>query len=85
MISINLNDTAWVRLTPHGEKVWADYWARVSPPDMRSMRQGANGDGWSVFPVWSLMEVFGPELYHGADIPFEHNEVRIRPNRVAYE
>lgn len=82
MISINLNDVAWVRLTPHGERVWADYWAWIAPPSARSMRHHANDGGWIVLPMWSLMEAFG---YDWSDMPFENNEVRIQPKRVAYE
>jgi hypothetical protein len=73
MITINANDEVWVKLTPVGEQMWADYWWVTEPKGVpESIRKShTEWDGWVRFQLWELMQVFGKGMRNGVHVPFE--------------
>jgi hypothetical protein len=71
---ININDYTRVRLTSHGEKILK--------------KESGNGFNFNYstrtkileIELWSIMEIFGPHIYHGSDQCFESNEITIIEN-----
>lgn len=71
-VEFNINEYVWVKLTPHGEKIWrADRkqymdhlpdWATLPEPD---------ADGFHKFQLWALMNLFGEHCYNGGENCFE--------------
>jgi hypothetical protein len=79
MISINVNDNVWVKLTPAGEVLWAECWKRTSPEGVpKCIRKAqAEADGWIRFQLHELMFTFGEAMYNGnPELPFE-TEIRL--------
>lgn len=69
-MKINVNDKVRVKLTPHGEIILAMDEYATDKPDV---------DGWLEMPLWELMRVFGPVMFHGnPNLPFEGNEVKLK-------
>jgi len=79
MITINVNDNVWVKLTPAGEALWAEYWKATEPADVpKSIRKSqTEADGWIRFQLHELMQIFGKAMYNGnMHLPFE-TEIRL--------
>lgn len=88
-MTVNLNDYIAVRLTEHGEKVWADDWKdtiyKGTVPD-RVRNSATLPDGRVKFQLWYAMQLFGPLCYTGnSNLPFVGNEVEIRDPPTATE
>jgi len=66
---ININDYARVRLTSHGEKILGE----------GTEREYHYNEHTKVFEteLWTIMEIFGPHIWHGSEQCFEHNEITI--------
>ena len=74
MIDINVNDYVRVRLNDLGRKHHREdflRWTAQLPkkPEYRAPQEDA--DGWSKWQLWSLMELFGPIISLGAQMPFD--------------
>ncbi len=79
MITFNVNDNVWVKLTPSGEALWAEYWRKTNPKGVpKSIRRShTEADGWIRFQLHELMQVFGKAMYNGnMELPFE-TEIRL--------
>ena len=74
-MNININQMAQVRLTEEGAKVF-NAWDRETqfpgwvPKDLNA------GDVFKGH-LWHLMQVFGPHIYMGCNVPFEGNEIQL--------
>lgn len=77
-IEVNLNDYAYVRLTPSGEKLFARYYhdLTLDPALYRAMHLQADGR-WR-FQLYDLMHIFGPGCMMGPIPPFETNFTVVR-------
>jgi hypothetical protein len=64
VIDFNINSYVYVRLTPVGRNV-----LRSQGIDLPAELPG----GWSKWQMFYLMNVFGPHLWNGCDVPFETN------------
>lgn len=71
----NVNHLVRVRLTPRGRDICRQQAAelRRAHPTIRTPYTPPREDenGWSDWQLWHLMEVFGPYVGPGAEIPFE--------------
>ena len=75
-MQFNINDTVRVKLTEHGRAVHAadhvKFWASVEHPNPPSYSPPTeDGDGWSKWQLWALMEAFGPHVHLGFRPCFE--------------
>lgn len=62
-MKFNISDSVRVKLTTLGrEIVKAKFGPRFTVKEK---------DGWSTWQLWELMEVFGPYIETGRDLPFE--------------
>lgn len=75
----NLNEYVYVALTEAGKKYLALHYAEFkesferlnhTPPTDRSE-----------FQLWELMQIFGPYMHLGMQVPFENNEIRFTENK----
>jgi hypothetical protein len=68
---ININDYARVRLTSHGEEILK------KECDVAHEYHYNPHTKILEIELWSIMEIFGPHIWHGSDQCFEHNEITI--------
>jgi hypothetical protein len=80
IVKHNINDSVWVKLTPEGEKIYADYWhqyddvlnrAGYTTPPIKKDK-----DGWTKFQHWDFMKIFGSHFHMGIDGPIK-TEIKI--------
>lgn len=76
MREININDYVHVQLTDQGREIMWRHIAAIqatSPPRLQRLlvRPPETADGWSVWRLWELMEVFGPHLSLAGDPVFK--------------
>jgi hypothetical protein len=57
----NVNDYAYVRLTPIERAILTE----------KAISFTEDGEGWSKWQLWELMNAFGDRLYNGCRVPFE--------------
>lgn len=65
----NFNDTVWVKITPHGERVWAaHHWnLGIQAPPIKRDEQG-----YTEMPMWEIANVFGKDMFNGQpNLPLE--------------
>jgi len=72
-ININLNEQFTVILTEEGAKIYNEFndqflFLNESPKQLKE------GDKLKD-ELWSLMQIFGPKLHNGCEIPFELNQI----------
>ncbi len=71
--TFNMNDEVAVKLTEHGENILNRFYENLTyeRPQINSKK---------VFKteLWNLFRIFGPELWHGCEIPFKNNIIQIR-------
>jgi len=81
MITINTNHDVKVQLTDHGLKIlkeWKDKTGEQVPPLRSRAALRGNPPRWTSFPLWKLMEIFGPHLYNGnPKMPFKDNKIKV--------
>jgi len=76
-MNFNINDYVSVRLTTHGQRVYAAYKTKQDA-DIRAAgvepdwpdRHPETPSGWSQWQLWELMMIFGPHLSHGGPLMF---------------
>lgn len=81
MVKFNINDHVKVKLTEKGRDIYyhryddwfgqfpnSDYVPIASYPEV-------DEDGYTEIQLWHLMEIFGPYLYNGCNVPFEDNNI----------
>jgi hypothetical protein len=64
---VNINQTCKVKLTEKGKKILFEYyrdWPGV--PEDKLEKE---------FHLWELMQIFGPHVYNGCEIPFVNNVI----------
>ncbi|EKU98056.1 hypothetical protein Lepto7375DRAFT_7315 [Leptolyngbya sp. PCC 7375] len=67
-MSLNLNDSVWVRLTPQAKNLIVN----------REYLYAQESDGWSKWQLWVLMNEFGPHMVMGFNNQlFENNEISL--------
>lgn len=81
-MKININDEIIVRLTKHGERMWAAHWNRYTDYGAKIPwaieREARQPDGRVRFQIHELMNIFGLACYNGSvTLPFEKNELEI--------
>lgn len=82
-MKININDCVLVRLTPYGEKLWAEHWTRFPETGFTNVpdavrKSVTEPDGRIRFQLWDMMAVFGKAMYNGnPNIPFQDNVIYI--------
>lgn len=79
---MNINDQVIVRLTPDGERLWAEAWNKYSDNGGKVPRaieiQARQPDGSVRFQMHELMHIFGPVCTNGSrQLPFVNNEIKI--------
>lgn len=86
MISnFNINNYVWVQLTPYGRDLLRRKHEDLCKKTGRIFNEypyvppREDSDGWSKWQMWDLMMKFGPDIWHGSDLPFKTNiRVEIR-------
>lgn len=82
----NVNNTVRVKLREPGHRALRKNHERL----MQALPEAArweyvppktNGDGWSEWQLWNLMQEFGPHISMGFDPPFE-TEIELLTERV---
>jgi hypothetical protein len=87
MIEWDIREYVWVKLTDSGRQIHREDQERLADQIYRrsGVKQSytppaadadADADGWSRFPGWYLMKIFGPHIGPNAD-PFFEATVRI--------
>ena len=74
-MKLNMNDHATFRLTSYGAGIYNFHMRKNSLPRYRPAEKQA-GDQLKM-SLWELMQVFGPSLYMGGQIPFEENSIEV--------
>ncbi len=74
LVTLNVNDVVLVQLNDRGRGIISEQVARGLEHTVRE-----DGEGWSSWQLWHLMEVFGHHLHLGAQMPFD-SQIRIRSN-----
>lgn len=69
MAEFNINHYVSVKLTPIGEEIVRKHWAPYSKTYPTWLKPDA--EGWTQFQLWELMNLFGPFLDNGCQVPFE--------------
>lgn len=75
-MDINLNTIVKVTLTREGMREWVEWNAQFRmaalPPPGEFIPEALE------VPLWELMQIFGPKIYHGMpEVPFIDNKVEI--------
>ena len=74
LVAFNLNRMATVHLTHLGLRALLDHRQRHGPTHGEFKEK----DNTFEAQVWELMEIFGPVIYHGAEMsPFVENEMTV--------
>lgn len=76
---MNLNEFAWVRLTPVGLARLQAIREELSELCPGIVLKPRIRNGWYKDQLWSLFKDFGPMIQLGAASPFEGNEIRFTP------
>ena len=74
----NINEIVSVKLTDHGRKIVQDQYAELKLTTYKEFDTiYVDADGWSEWPLWELMNLFGEHLYNGAiGMPFKDNLIK---------
>ena len=68
-MSINLNNSYWVKLSAVGKHSYIEYYRRLGLDTPCNMY---NADGWIRMPLYDIAHIFGHKLTIGlSDLPFE--------------
>lgn len=85
---MNINDTVRVRLTNAGRNLLLEHYSLGQMPgeaelSANLLKPGWLG-GWPEFPLWELMQIFGPHIYRGmVDLLFADNEIILGAQTIA--
>lgn len=74
---MNWNDNVWVKLSPEGEKTHLQKTKELSSEALGYDRE----TGFVSFPLWRLMDIFGPGL-QGKEPPFEDARIFLTRPRL---
>ena len=86
-MDFNINDTVWVRLTPHGRAMLKANHAEICAAfpnilaDLAYTPPVEDLDGWSEWQMWGLMQEFGEHTGNGKPQCFEQNVIRIEDQK----
>ncbi len=71
--TFNVNDSVWVRLTDAGKLIHRrehDEMRKRVPSIGRYQPPKSHPGGYSKFQLWELMQIFGPHISIGSEVPF---------------
>lgn len=73
---LSINDQITVKLNEDGQRLHLNYWRNLQaclPADalLEHPQPTADADGYSRWPLWKFMQVFGPHCHNGSAPPFE--------------
>jgi len=78
----NFNDRVWVKITPEGERVWNEFYAKMKgifdaagTPVPKVER---DADGWTQLQLHDVAHIFGSELYNGNPVSPVEMEFRTK-------
>jgi len=77
--NFNMNASAEVILTKTGADVLNKFNKRYLQYDashLLNIKTYKEDDVYSS-PLWEIMQIFGPEIYMGCDVPFKDNNIKI--------
>lgn len=70
-MKVNINDTAWVKLSDEGFRFHKERWAPIYAKIESNYEPPAVDDeGYCKFQLWELMNTFGPHMNLGRVPPF---------------
>lgn len=73
---LNSNDRVRVKLTEKGQEILTKYYGAWI--HLESFQPHTPGkDGYYKFHLWELMEIFGPSMHLGMEVPFEGNVMEV--------
>lgn len=71
-MKFNINNYVKVKLTDFGREIHSDWWNSLDSSWMRPYRSPTeDAEGYSVWQLWHLMEIFGEHIHLGGKNPFE--------------
>lgn len=75
-IKVNMNDKVRVKLNDAGRAIDkaehdAIFNGKTAPSRAYHPSYNEGKDGWSEWQLWRLMELFGPHMHIGMNVPFE--------------
>ncbi len=82
-MQVNMNESARVRLTAKGVKVYSDYYRNLDNEYRINFYEYAMSkikDGYFQTMLWEIMHIFGHAHYIGNDTCFEGNCIEILEN-----
>lgn len=75
-VILNSNDRVRVKLTNRGRQILEKYYGKwIELESFVPYTQDAAG--YYKFHLWELMQIFGPSMYMGMEVPFEHNIMEV--------
>ena len=77
-MNYNLNAIASVELTNVGLQVYRLYYHKLGLDPSPYEEKYIKNDMLTT-ELWHIMEIFGPHLYQGCEIPFKNNQIIIEP------
>ena len=77
---MNINDEVYVKLTDYGKAVHKASWNKyMGMTNFQYKEPDVDACGFSKFPLWELMNIFGPCMYMGnTKIPFKNNIIKFK-------
>ena len=79
MKKFNLNDEVWVKLNDKGKEIYLHSFDDVPEQFRRVTLPEEDAEGYSKFQMWVFMQVFGPHINMGFDLPFDLT-IKFDPN-----
>lgn len=85
MIAINMNDYVLIKLRPAGVEILRrdEERIRADVPSYHATQFTEGPDGYTKMQLWAVMEMFGPHIHMGFDVPFETDIRIVRPEIAA--
>ena len=85
MAEININNFVRIKLNDTGRAILRrnhDELNKRCGVYLRYIPPAEDEDGWSEWPLWKVMQTFGPDLVMGFDVPFDMS-IDIPPESMA--
>lgn len=68
LLDFNVNHYVRVKLTSVGWELVKNHWVQFG---LAAPKPTMDTGGWTRWQLWDLMNIFGPHLYNGCEMPFE--------------
>ena len=79
-LELDLNEGVWVKLNDVGKRILNDkikIQQRLNS-NFKNPIKKTDPDGYTIWQLWCLMEIFGQNVGCGEDKPFDHIKIPIR-------